>query len=168
MVKQREKGFTLLEAVIGLAIMALVVVAIAATTTTILMNHGRAAEQNVALPQVQNAGFWISRDVQMARNITASDPNGFPLSLDIPIDIDENHDYNIEYLFDGNKLKREVYSSSGNLTSQTFIADYIDTDNTTFSTVNATIGRYKLTVRASRDGAGVTRDYEISQRLSPG
>ena len=164
--KQREKGFTLLEAVIGMAIMALVVVAIAATTTTLLMNYGQAAEQNVALPQVQNAGYWISRDVQMSRNVTAGDPEDFLLSLDIPIDTDENHDYRIEYLFEGNKLKREVYDSSENLTSETLIADYIDTDNTIFSTVNATIGLYKLTVTASRDGAGATRSYEIGQRLS--
>ena len=103
--KQREKGFTLLEVVIGMAIMGLVVVAIAATITTLLMNYGQAAEQNVALPQVQNAGYWISRDVQMSRNVTASDPDGFPLSLDIPIDTDENNDYSIIYLFEGNKLK---------------------------------------------------------------
>lgn len=165
MVKQREKGFTLLEVVIGVGIMALVVVAIAATTTTLLLNHGRAAEQNFALPQVQTAGFWISRDVQMSRNVTAGDPNGFPLSLHIPIDTDENNDYTIEYLFEGNKLKRQVYDSSENLTSETLIADYIDTDNTIFSTVNATIDLYKLTVTASRNGDGVTRSYEINQRL---
>ena len=166
--KQREKGFTLLEVVIGMAIMGLVVVAIAATITTLLMNYGQAAEQNVALPQVQNAGYWISRDVQMSRNVTASDPDGFPLTLDIPIDTDENNDYSIIYLFEDNKLKRKVYDSSGNLTTETLIADYIDTDNTIFSTVNATISLYKLTVTASRDGAGVTMSYEISQRLSPG
>ena len=164
--KQREKGFTLLEAVVGLSIMALVVVAIAATMTTLLLNHGQAAGQNVALPQVQNASYWISRDVQMSRNVNATDPNGFPLSLDIPVDTDEDNDYSIDYLFEGNKLKRMVYDSLENLTSETLIADYIDTENTAFNTDNATIGLYKLTVSASKDGSGVTRSYEISQRLS--
>lgn len=163
---QREKGLTLLEAAVGVAIMAVVVVAVAMATTTILMNHGQAAEQNIALSQVQNAGFWISRDVQMAENITASDPNGFPLLLDIPVDMDENNNYSIEYLFEGNGLKRRVYDSSGNLTSETFIADYIDTGNTTFIAVDPGAGRYKLTVRASPNGTGVTRSYEITQRIS--
>jgi len=165
LVKHGEKGFTLLEAVVGVGIMALVVVAIATTTTTLLLNHGQAAEQSVALPQVQSAGFWISRDVQMSRNVTAPDPNGFPLSLLIPVDADENNDYSIDYVFEGSKLKRQVYDSSEHLTTETLIADYIDTDNTIFSTVNATIDLYKLTVTASRNGDGVTRIYEINQRL---
>ena len=165
--KRGEKGFTLLEVLIGVAIMAIVVVAVAMTTTTLLLNEGQAAGQNTALPQVQNAGYWISRDVQMARNVTPSAPNGFPLSLDIPVDADENNDYTIDYLFDGDKLKRQVYDSLGTLTSETFIAEYIDTSNTTFSALDADAGLWKLTVRASRDETGATRSYEISQRLSP-
>ena len=164
--KRREKGFTVLEALIGVAIMAIVVVAVAMTTTTLLLNEGQAAGQNTALPQVQNAGYWISRDVQMARNVTPSAPNGFPLSLGIPVDADENNDYTVDYLFDGDKLKRQVYDSLETLISETFIAEYIDTSNTTFSALDADAGLYKLTVRASRDETGATRSYEISQRLS--
>lgn len=163
--KRREKGFTVLEVLIGVAIMAIVVVAVAMTTTTLLLNEGQAAGQNTALPQVQNAGYWISRDVQMARNVVFDDPY-FLLSLDIPVDTDENNDYTIDYLFDGDKLKRRVYDSLGTLTSETFIAEYIDTSNTTFSALDADAGLYKLTVRASRDETGATRSYEISQRLS--
>jgi len=165
--KRGEKGFTLLEVLIGVAIMAIVVGAVAMTTTTLLLNEGQAAGQNTALPQVQNAGYWISRDVQMARNVNPSAPNGFPLSLDIPVDRDENNDYTIDYLFDGDKLKRQVYDSLGTLTSETFIAEYIDTSKTTFSALDADAGLWKLTVRASRDETGTTRSYEISQRLSP-
>ncbi len=50
------------------------------------------------------------------------------------------------------------------MTSETFIAEYIDTDNTTFSALE--LGVYRLTVRASRGEAVVTRSYEINQRLS--
>ncbi len=166
--KQGEKGFTLIEVVAGLAIMAVIVGGIGATTTTIVKNYRQAAEQNIILPRVQNAGYWISRDVQMASGITPGDPNGFALSLDIPIDEDPNNDYGIEYLFDGNKLKRKVYDSSQTLVSETLIADYIDTDNTTFSTVDAVTGHYKLTVTAAEDAAQVTRSYEIKQRISLG
>jgi len=168
MVKMTEKGFTLLEAVIGIGIMALVVGAIATATTTLLLNHGQAAEQNTVLPQVQNAGHWISRDVQTARNITAGDPNGFPLSLSVPIDMDENNDYSVNYTFTGTRLKRKVYDSSQTLVSETLIADHIDTDNTTFNTLNATLNLYQLTVRAVKDKGGLTRIYEISQRVGSG
>ena len=163
--KRGEKGFTLLEVLIGVAIMAIVVGAVAMTTTTLLLNEGQAAGQNTALPQVQNAGYWISRDVQMARTVTLGEPGVF-LRLDIPMDNTPEHDYTIIYSFDGDKLKRQKHDSSG--TSETFIAEYIDTGNTTFSALDADAGLYKLTVRASRDETGATRSYEISQRLSPG
>ena len=162
--KRREKGFTVPEVLIGVAIMAIVVGAVAMTITTLLLNEGQAAGQNTALPQVQNAGYWISRDVQMARIVTLDEPGVF-LRLDIPRDNIPDNDYTIDYLFDGDKLKRQVYDSLGTLTSETFIADYIDTSNTTFSVLGADAGLYKLTVRASRDETGATRSYEISQRL---
>lgn len=166
MLRQRERGFTLLEAVVGMGIMALVVAAIAGIVTTILLSHSQAADQNAALPKVQNAGYWISRDVQMSSNVTASDPNGFPLTLRIPVDSDKKNDYRIEYLFEGSNLKRKVYDSSENLTSETLIADLIVTDNTTFTILDPVAGLHKLTVRASGGQAGVTRSYEMSQRLN--
>jgi len=160
-----QKGFTLLELVVGSAIMAVVVGAIATTLTLLFLNYGQAAGQNTALPQVQNAGFWVSRDVQMSRNVTATAPNGFPLTLKIPVDIDAANDNRIEYVFYGQKLKREFYNSSDNLLSETLVADYIDTGNTIFSSVNATKGHFRFTVCASREGEGVTRVYDISRRL---
>jgi len=165
---KKEKGFTLLEAVVGVGIMALIVSALAITTTTLLLNHGRAAEQNVALPQVQNAGYWITRDVQTARNITTTAPNGFPLNIKVPVDMDPVNDNTVIYSFAGNKLKRALYNSTPTLISQTFIADYIDIANTTFSILDPDTGLYKLTVTAVRDRGGVTMSYEVGQRLSPG
>ncbi|MBU2535044.1 MAG: prepilin-type N-terminal cleavage/methylation domain-containing protein [Chloroflexota bacterium] len=160
-----QKGFTLLEIVVGSAIMAVVVGAIAATITILFLNYGQMAGQNTALPQVQNAGFWVTRDVQTSRNVTATDPNGFPLSLRLPVDINENNDNSANYVFEGSKLKRQLYDASDNLISETFIADYLDADNCTFSTVNATLGYYRLTVTATREGESVTRVYDVGQRL---
>ncbi len=164
--KRGEKGFTLLEVVVGVAIMAVIAMPLAMLTMTLLTNPERSNDNNIVLQQVQNAGTWISRDVQMSRSVNATDPNGFPLTLQIPVDSDENNDYSIEYLLDGSKLKRQVYDSSENLTSETFIADYITSDNTTFATVNATAGLHKLTIRATKDKASATGGYEINQRLS--
>ncbi|MGB2814082.1 MAG: prepilin-type N-terminal cleavage/methylation domain-containing protein [Dehalococcoidales bacterium] len=160
-----QKGFTLLELVIGSAIMAVVVGAIAATLITLFLNYGQAAGQSSILPSVQNAGFWISRDVQTSRNVTAPAPNGFPLTLKLPTDTNANNDNRAEYVFEGSKLKRKLYDSLDNLTSETFIADYLDTDECYFTTVNATIGYHRLTVTATRDGEAVTRVYNVGQRL---
>ena len=164
--KQGEKGFTLLEVLVGLAIVAVIVVPITTTTTLIVKSFRQAAEQNAVLPQVQNAGYWISLDVQIASGINPSGLNGFPLSLDIPTDGNPEHDGRILYSFVGNKLMREVYDSWETLVSETFIADWIDIDNTAFSTVDANAGHYRLRVPAAGDVAGATKSYEIKQRVS--
>ncbi len=165
--KRGEKGFTLLELLVGVAIMGIIAVSLVMLTMTLLTNPKRSNDSNIVLQGVRNAGTWISRDVQMARRVNATDPNGFPLTLAIPVDDNEDNDYKIDYLFTGSKLKRQEYDSSETLTSETFIADYIDTDNTTFATVNATAGLHKFTVRVAKREAVATMSYEISQRLSP-
>ncbi len=166
--KRGEKGFTLLEILVGAAIMGIIAMPLAMLTMTLLTNPERSNDNNIVLQQIRNAGTWISRDVQMSRSANATDPNGFPLTLQIPVDSDENNDYSIEYLLDGSKLKRRVYDSSENLTAETLIADYIASDNTTFSTLDVDTGLHKLTVRAVKDRAGVTGNYQISQRLVSG
>jgi len=162
--KRGEKGFTMIELLIGVAIMSVIAVPLMMATTTLLTNPQRTTDQNVVLHEVRNAGHWISRDVQMARSVNATDTDRFPLTLSIPVDTNEDNDYSIDYLFDGSKLKREVYDSLETLISETLIADYIDTDNTTFSDLGSSL--YKLTVRAARGETAVTRSYEVSSRVS--
>ncbi len=166
--KRGEKGFTLLEILVGAAIMGVIAMPLAMLATTLLTNPERSNDKNVVLQQVQQAGTWISRDVQMSRSVNATAPNGFPLTLQLPVDSDENNDYSIEYLLDGSKLKRRAYDSSDTLISETFIADYIASDNTTFSTLDVDTGLHKLTVRAVKDRDGVTGSYQITQRLGSG
>ena len=161
--KRGEKGFTLIEVLIVIAITGVIIGPLAMVTTTLLTNPQRSTDQSVVLHQVQDAGHWISRDVQMARTVDFDEPDVF-LRLHIPVDTDVNNDYSVVYLFDGDKLKRRVYDSSEILISETLIADYIDTDNTAFSTLGFSL--YKLTIRASKGEAVVKRSYEVSQRLT--
>jgi len=165
--RQRQKGFTLLELLLVLAITGVIIAPLTMATITLLTSPQRLADQGVVLQQVQNVGYWLSRDVQMARGVNPTVPNGgFPLTLTIPVDDNPDNDYTIDYVFDGSKLKRRVYDSGDNLTSETFIADYIDTDNTTFSDPGS--GTYKLSIRSVKGEAAVTRGYEVSQRLVAG
>ena len=162
--QRSEKGFTLIEVMIAVAIMGIIMPVIAMTTTALLTNHQQANDHNVILHQVQNAGYWISRDVQMAKDVIFDDPSGFPLTLDIPVDTDENNNYSVDYLFDGNKLKRQVYDSSDTLILETLIAEYIDVQDTTFSTLGSNI--YNLTVKVSKGEVVVERCYKVSQSLN--
>ena len=162
--KRGEKGFTLIEVLVGVAIMGIIMPMMTMTMTALLRNHQQANDHNVVLQQVQNTGYWISRDVQMAKYVIFDDPSGFPLTLDIPVDINENNDYSVNYLFDGNNLERQVHDSSGALISETVIAKYIDVEGTTFSTVDSNV--YDLAVKVSKGKVVVERCYKVSQSLS--
>ena len=161
--KRGEMGFTLLEVLVVLAITGVIIWPTAMAVTTLLTNPQRSADQNVVLHEVRNAGYWISRDVQMSKTVTPNGPGVF-LTLVIPVSSNQTDDRSVDYLFDGSKLKRkEYYKSSDTLISETLIADYIVTDKTTFSAVD--VGLYRLTVRAAKGEAAVTINYEVSQRL---
>lgn len=167
--QRSEKGFTLIEVLISLAIMSIIMLAMTMTVTALLTHPQQSTEHNVVLQQVQNAGYWVSRDVQMAKSVTLTEPSGFPLTLDIPLDTDVNNDYTVDYLFDGNKLKRQVYDSLGTLTAEMMVAEYIDPAATTFSAPDPSIDNlYNLTVKASKGETVVERSYQISQRPSSG
>jgi len=161
--KRGEGGFTLIEVMIAVAIMGIIMPVITMTTMTLVTNSQKAADHNIVLRQVQNAGYWISRDVQMAENVTLTDPSGFPLTLDIPVDMDENNDIRVDYLFDGNKLERQVFDASG-MTSQILIAEHIHVADTIFSTLDPET--YKLTIKASKGEVVVETSYEVRKRLT--
>jgi prepilin-type N-terminal cleavage/methylation domain-containing protein len=158
MMKRSERGFTLIEMLISLAIMSAIVGGVAMTTTALLTHPKRSTNQNIVLQQVQNAGYWISRDVQVAKTISYDAPNGFPLNLGIPVNTNPANDYSVSYFFDGNQL---VTGSS-----ETVVANYIDIDNTTFNISASYDNTYELTVQASKDTAVVERSYEITQRIN--
>jgi prepilin-type N-terminal cleavage/methylation domain-containing protein len=159
-----EKGFTLVEMIVTAAIIGIIMAALATTVTALLTHPEQATDHNIVLCEVQNAGYWITRDVQMARNVTLDDPSGFPLTFNIPVDTDENNDLSVDYLFDGNELKRQVYDSLDTLISETVIAKYIDVADTAFGVLES--NAYKLTIKASKGEAVVERSYEVSQRLT--
>jgi prepilin-type N-terminal cleavage/methylation domain-containing protein len=163
LIRRREKGFTLIEVIVGLAIMSIIVVAMSMTITTIVTNSQGTTERSVVLRQVQNAGYSISRDVQMAEYVTLDGTSGFPLILDIPVDTDENNNYSVNYLFDGDEIIRQVYDSSDILIRERSVAEYIDVGATTFSALS--FNTYELTIKAYNGEAVAERSYQIKQRI---
>jgi len=163
LIRRREKGFTLIEVAVGLAITSVIVLAMSMTITTLVTNSQGTTERSVVLRQVQNAGYFISCDVQMAENVTLDGTSGFPLILDIPVDTDQNNDYSVNYLFDGNTLKRQVYDSSHTLIKETVVAEYIDVGETTFTDLGS--NTYQLTVKTCSGEAVAERSYQIKPRL---
>ena len=163
--KKSEKGFTLLELLVGISIAALVVGAASMTTITMMRLTPQNNDWATALRQVQTAGYWISRDVLMAQEITVGTGNPTFLTLIIPqiTPPAETIVYEFEDMPDG--LKRLMRDNQTD--SQTFVvAEYISTDNNdttaNYSSANRTLN---LIITAISGDVSVTRTYEASQRL---
>ena len=160
---QGSKGFSLIEIALAIAILGVIVPGISMSIVHIFRNHEKAGDAYVVMQQVQNTGHWISRDIQLADNITLGDSDGFPVTLIVPVDTEQGNNQKIVYSFESDKLKRSFYDSLESLVTETQIAKYIDTGQTSIAKGGS--GNYELTTSASRNEASVRRSYTIRQRL---
>jgi len=169
-----EKGFTLIEVLVVVGILGAIMGVMAMTVMTIMIVSPKSNDHVIALRQVQNAGYWISRDTQMAQNIhtNLTAPEFLILTwtdwdLSGGGNIYHSVTYTLEDMPDGvKKLMRRHQDSEGE-DEQILIAEYIyydpggDPDNSTkiIDYQNPT-----LTVRMTATSGEVTviREYEAS------
>jgi prepilin-type N-terminal cleavage/methylation domain-containing protein len=161
MLRRNQKGFTLIEIVIAVAIAGLVVAAAAGAIVQLVQSADTTAHM-VAVRQVQQAGYWLSTDALQAQNVSANTPTAsgsrdFPLTLTLS-------GHNISYTLEPTDDLQELQRSDG--TANMTVARYL-TDMTTCSW-NATAGLLTFTVEASVMGARgaetETRTYEVRPR----
>ena len=68
--KKGQRGFTLIELLLVIGLTGLIAGGLTMTVMQIMtMSHGT-ANRMTAVRQVQQAGFWVSPDVQMAQNVS--------------------------------------------------------------------------------------------------
>jgi len=171
-INKNQKGFTLIELIVVIAITGLIISAITVTIFQLFSISARSDSHMLAVRQVQNAGYWISHDTQMAQSVeTDGGTTGFPLKLTWSNEWDSNT-YEVVYNLveaDG-KLKRS-YKVNDDDPSEMLVAEYIDTDNTNCE-FNDTDGDgnkdtlfLKVTATVSgRHEATETRVYEVIPR----
>jgi len=172
--KPGEKGFTLVELLIAITIMVLASGAAGAAIFQILRGTERNNNHMTAVSQVHNAGYWISRDAQMAQSVTTDNltlPDFLILSW---TEWDAAGDptyhsatYSFEDLTDGiGKLKRNHWSSAG-ASEETLVAQHIyyvpsDSDNTSKASYQQPVLAVQLT--ALFKGSLETKEYKITHR----
>ena len=172
--KQGEKGFTLVELLVATTIIVLASGAAGAATFQVFKGTERNNNYMTAVRQVQNAGYWISRDAQMAQSVTADNltsPDFLILNWTERDYADEPTYHTATYFFqdvtDGiGRLKRSHWSSAG-ANEETLVAEYIyydpdDLDDTSKADYQAPALTVQLT--AVYDEAMETREYRISCR----
>ena len=131
--KQSERGFTLIELLLVTGIVALITGAASVATAQVFTVTEHSNNHMTAARQVQNAGYWITRDALRAENVTVVDE---PESMDFLVltwtewGYDEDTIYHeVVYFFqdlsDGvGELKRTHWSSAG-INTETLVAKYI-------------------------------------------
>jgi len=169
LINKNQRGFTLIEVVLAIALTGIITGGITMTFFQVFSENTRGSNHMIAVRQVQNAGYWVSHDTQMAQSVEPAadpDPDGFPLVLTwTEWDGTVNE---VTYTLVGDELQREHYTNSI-LDSTINVAEYVDTDPTKTKCEFAG-GVLTLTVTATLGtGSQVqseTRVYEVIPRPS--
>lgn len=173
--KQRKKsqlGFTLVEAMVAIAISAIILVGSVALLSNMVIGSVQNRANTMAMLQVQYVGFWITEDVVQARpeDVSLGDAQGFPLTIGWT---DWNGNLNqITYSVAGQvwTLSRhyQYTPNGGSLIDEgtTVVGQSLDPSGTRCEWVtggNAT-NVLELDVTANVDGKVATRTYDINPR----
>jgi hypothetical protein len=129
-------------------------------TIIMMMKVGTQNNDHVmALSQVQNTGYWITRDVMNGQIISPQPEPGVFLRIEWD-DWDSTH-HEVEYVFNDNELRRQVNGA----VPGTLVAQHIVTEDTTFVEDPAIENQYQLTVKALQGEAEVERVYRALVRV---
>ena len=161
--KKQQTGFSLVELLIAMVIVAVLGVAISMTFSQIVGSNSGVTNRQFAIKQVQYVVDAISRDAQQASTIVWASPN---LTFTIPIPVTNGSSIStqnttVQYTYANNTLQR--VSGSNTTTVATDITSFIPPSS--YST-----GVYTLTVTATAPlppktgGAVETRVLQIIPR----
>ncbi|MBI2831011.1 MAG: prepilin-type N-terminal cleavage/methylation domain-containing protein [Chloroflexi bacterium] len=130
--KSNEKGFTLIEIIVALAVTALITGASFTTVSRVIRDTTYSNDRITAIRQVQNASFWIERDARIAENIVTELPSPSFLSMTwAEQHYNENPPtyHSVTYYFQGlsggvGQLRRNHWSGAG-VNEETVVAQYV-------------------------------------------
>jgi len=172
--KPNEKGYTLIELLIAITIMVLASGAAGGAIFQIFKGMESNNDHMTAVRQVQNAGYYISRDAQMAQSVTTENltPPDFLIIKwtewdDAGDPIYHSATYFFEDLTDGiGKLMRNHWSDAG-ADEETLIAQYIyydpdDVDDTSKASYQSPVLTVQLT--ALFEETQETKEYQVTHR----
>lgn len=155
-----QTGTALYEILIALAITAMLGAGLTMFVAQAFQQSIRSRTVMHEVQQVENAGWWVSRDVQMAKTISTGPAAGFPLRL-AWTDYDDNS-FNVTFTLDDGHLYRSLVENGG-APVQTFVAQSISlSPSLTYCSYNNGLLTFGITAASGSDT--LSRTYQIKKR----
>ena len=159
--KKGQKGFSLVELVIVVALAGLVGVAITATAFQVFTFTTRISNQMTAIRQVQQAGFWVSPDVMMADPGKITYNASSEKFLVLGWTAYDDTEYEVDYILQNGVLLRQHYTKPASVPDYTtVVAEYI-----TSASLASSGSEYTFTVNATVGGQTEGRTYKVEPRV---
>jgi prepilin-type N-terminal cleavage/methylation domain-containing protein len=157
--KKAEQGYTLVELLVVIGIMAFLTGAIAMTFSLVTNLSANSTEQYLVMSQVQVAGSTIAKDIASSCNITAGTAGNWHCSMSRYIwnGTDNVTTTPVEYVISDGLLTRRVNGAPG-----TRIAEFISGPGTDTTFVSLSENNtYLLTVKAKYDKTSFSSVYKV-------
>lgn len=168
----RQKGFTLIEIVMTLGISAVILSAVGFSTVQLFNMNTRNTLYMTAVRQVQNAGYWLTRDTVMANADNISVVNTVPTKPQLILNwhSDPNTLHQTVFTYDTTTgiLTRAVDGGANDriaehLTTMTFTPTVVDgVTNTVDFNIVATVTSWNLTGEEERNYSASPRPRTLN------
>jgi prepilin-type N-terminal cleavage/methylation domain-containing protein len=137
LINKNQKGFTLIELVVAMLITAIISGGVTTAVFQVIVGSARTNNHMIAVRQVQDAGYWVSHDAQMAQSIRIGDDPATPATEFLTLtwtDWDNKVNqavYSLENMSGGTlkQLKRS-HSLNGTPDATAIVAQFIDPTKT--------------------------------------
>ena len=157
-IKKDQAGFSLLELLVAIAISSIIAIGLVMTIFQLYRGHAQTSGEITVIRQVQQTGYYMSRDTHMAKEVLVDTDPDTPEVLTLtwywflyhPDEMDRDGEgnrviYTLEdgrlyrdyYFADEDPLTGEVNEGDYTLINRTFIAEYIDDIDCNYVNVQA-------------------------------